>query len=490
MKLRAIVLFLVVGMLLSTLPSLGGATHPVDASEWNAVNRSPFGEQARCINDDGMPYGTVSSVPRSPSSPSDNIIDLNGDGYADIIFSNYEEQYGGPYQIDSYIYWGSAEGYTSTNRTELPTVGAIGNTVSDLNGDGFPDIIFSNHRDSLTWDVNSTIYWGGWSGYTVTHRTELPTHGAQSSSVADLNGDGYLDIVFSNKRDDTTFDVNSVIYWGGADGYTTTHRTELPTHGAAGESVADLDGDGYLDIVFSNRRDDSTYNVNSTIYWGSATGYTTTHRTELPTHGAHDNGVADLNDDGYPDIVFANTHNDVTPNINSTIYWGGASGYTTTHKTELPTHGAIGLSIADLNQDGYQELVFSNATDDSSVSINSVIYWGSASGYSTASRTELPTHNAHGNSVADLDADGFLDIVFSNHRDDAFNYAINSVIYWGSASGYSPDNRTELPTQGAHGVSASGGETSIRRHLYLFPMMLLNYSPYGRYWLPIVMRAS
>ena len=218
--------------------------------------------------------------------------DLDGDGWHDIVFSNSHD--GTTPRLDSYIYWGSASGFSASSRTSLPTLGARGNSVADLNGDGYLDVAFSNHRDDTTYRVDSYIYWGSASGFSASSRTLLPTLGAIGNSVADLNGDGYLDVVFSNQRDDTTHRVDSYIYWGSASGFSASSRTSLPTVGAYGNSVADLNGDGYLDVVFSNYEDDTTYRVDSYIYWGSALGLSPSSRQGLPTVGAHSGTMADL----------------------------------------------------------------------------------------------------------------------------------------------------------------------------------------------------
>jgi hypothetical protein len=373
--------------------------------------------------------------------------DLNNDGFLDIVFCNGYD--GTSPNINSYIYWGSASGFSIGNKTELPTHGACSNSVADLNGDGFIDIVFSNGHDGTSYNTNSVVYWGSAIGFSSGDKTELPTHGAFDNSVADLNGDGFLDIVFCNNYDDTSGNINSVIYWGSASGFSSGDKMELPTHQAGGSSVADLNGDGFLDIVFSNNHDGTSHNTDSFIYWGSAIGFSSSNKTELPTHGAVGNSVADLNSDGFLDIVFSNIYDGTSYNTDSFIYWGSAGGFSSDNKTELPTHGAYGNSVADLNSDGFLDIVFSNEYDGTSVNINSYIYWGSAGGFSSGNKTELPTHNAISNSVADLNGDGFLDIVFSNMYDGT-SYNINSYIYWGSANGFSSGNKIELPTHGAH----------------------------------------
>ncbi len=371
--------------------------------------------------------------------------DLNLDGYEDIIFSNHYLG-GAGYAKNSYIYWGDASD-TYSGKSVLPTLGAYGNSVADLNNDGYLDIVFSNHHDGSTHDTNSYVYWGAASdAYSV--KTELETHGASGNSVADLNNDGYLDIVFSNRRTDSTYDTNSYIYWGNESNSFST-KTELSTHGALGNSIADLNDDGYLDIVFSNSQTDTIYDPNSFIYWGDASA-SYSAKTELATFYTFGNSIADLNNDGYLDIVFSNNYDGSTHNTTSYIYWGAASNAYST-KTDLETHGALGNSIADLNYDGYPDIVFSNYYNDSSFNINSYIYWGAGSNpFST--KTELATKGAQGNSIADLNSDGYLDIVFSNLHDN-YSYYTNSYVYWG-AEDDSFATMTELATQGAVGVSA------------------------------------
>lgn len=412
--------------------------------------------------------------------------DLNQDGYLDLVFSNYASgtvSTTWQYDIDSYIYWGGPDGYTTTNRLGLPTLGASSNAVADLDEDGYLDIVFGNvgrGSGSAPYpDVDSYIYWGSNQGYSEAYSTTLPAGGVTGSSVADLNGDGSLDIVFSRYivlvagYPYYSFETDSYIYWGDNGTYTTTNRTGLPTRGAVGNYVVDLDQDGYLDIIFSNYRQDGLepdyrsdiYEINSYIYWGSSQGYTTTNegRLELPTVGAHGSSVADLNKDGYLDVVFSNRNtgdgSGYLYGIDSYIYWGdGTRSYTVTNRTELPTMGTYGNSIADLDGDTWPDIIFSNHQSSPSDHIeDSYVYWGSSTGYTTTNRTDLPTVGAAGNTVGDLDNDDHLDIVFSNRR-DGDNYNQNSYIYWGDSTqtGYSIASRTELPTLGTIGNSAVG----------------------------------
>lgn len=381
--------------------------------------------------------------------------DLNKDGYSDIVVANNQSD-GSHFDINSYVYWGSATGYSASNRTELPTHGTDSVSIADLNKDGWPDIVFSNnHDDSYNYNINSYIYWGSSSGYSSSNKTELPTNAAIGVAVSDLNNDGWADIIFCNHQNGSGNEsTNSYIYWGSTTGYSASSRKEIATVGVYGVTVSDLNKDSYPDIIFTNHIDNSNYfNINSYIYWGSS-DYNYLSKTELATKGAVGVSVSDLNKDGWSDLVFANQYQDGSPHYNTTsyIYWGSLSGFSSSNRKELITHGAIGVSVADLNNDSWDDIVFANYYDDAinSHNISSYIYWGSSSSdYST--KTDLPTLGAYGVTISDLNNDGYLDIVFGNWYNGS--YTLNSYIYWGS-SDFLYSSKSEIPTLGANSILA------------------------------------
>ena len=393
--------------------------------------------------------------------------DLNGDGHLDLVFAN---SMGSGHLVNSFLYWGSSAGFTATNRALLPGAGAAAVRAADLNGDGLPDLVLANTRDAKTHQRQSYIYWGSAAGYTAANRAGVPTLGAAALAVADLDRDGHLDLVLANSRDDKTTAVNSYVYWGSSVGLSAVKRLELPTLGARAVLVADLDADGRLDLVFANNRDGKSYKVSSYIYWGSASGYSIARRSELYTVGATGVAAADFNLDGWLDLVFANHGDGVTTKVNSFIYRGSKSGFSSPRES-LPTLGATAVMAAQLNADGYLDLVFANQGDTKSQAVNSYVYWGSLSGFSITKRAALPTLGALDAAAADLNADGLPDLVFANGRSGS----TSSYVYWGATSGYSAGKRSALPTAGAAGVSlGQPGSVHARKPVQTFTSRMLD----------------
>lgn len=373
--------------------------------------------------------------------------DFDVDGYPDILLTNYFND--STRKINAYIYWGSAAGYSTTDRTSLGTLGALRAAVLDLDDDGYLDIAFANHHDDASYSTNSYVYWGSAAGFSSADRTSLATVGARMVVADDLDEDGYGDLIFCNYYSGTTYSVDSYIYWGSASGYSTGARTGLPTIGCFDAEVADVDNDGWKDVLFANYYDGSTYLVNSYVYYGSASRFSSTDRSSLPTAGTIGVEVGDFNNDGFDDAVFGGHYVGAwTTNTPTYVYWGGATGLSTASRTTLTTTAGVRDPVAgDLDSDGRIDLLFPRFYSGTSYSVDSYVYWGSTSGFSDSDRTGLPGTGMAAGAVGDLDADGFPEIVLGSYYSGS-DWASTSYVYWGSAAGYSSIDRTGISTIG------------------------------------------
>ena len=118
--------------------------------------------------------------------------DVNNDGFVDIILPNshgYIER--GP----TWIYTQAGRDAKNWPRQELPNDSSWMSRVVDVDSDGYDDLIIANGENGVTSELASYIYWGGPAGLTG-ERAEFPTAGAYDVAVCDLTGKGLRDIIF------------------------------------------------------------------------------------------------------------------------------------------------------------------------------------------------------------------------------------------------------------------------------------------------------
>ena len=395
------------------------------------------------------------------------VLDLNKDGYPDIVFCNYIHNY--PGLRTAYVYWGGPDGYKTTARTELPTLWAAGVAAADLNGDGYPDLVFANQgTEAGAEDIQelkgtgSYIYWGSATGFTMEHRTEVETHGARDVTIADINHDGYPDLAFVNN---SPRGHGMQVFYGSAAGFTTAAQQNLPLADPTSIRSGDLNRDGYADLVVTTSAPPQTIGpaalvqaknpgaISAELFMGGADGISAARVVRLPALAARDTLIGDFNRDGWPDIAIANASDGQASRVPSYVYWGSSTGFSPTSRTELPTLGANGVASADLNGDGFPDLVFANATDGETSDVPSYIYWGSATGYAPYLRSDLQSFGAVSVNVADLNGDGRPEVVLVNQYSGKFGGRVNSHIYWGNPHHYySTAAMTALPGTGAYGT--------------------------------------
>ncbi len=376
--------------------------------------------------------------------------DLNGDGYRDIVLATGFN--GESCEEDSRIYWGDGS-YTIDGSTALPTSGARDVQIADIDGDGRRDIIFSGATEGCEEGQSASpalIYWNTAGSFSADEVSKTGTQNVWEVDVADIDDDGENDVLLCRHRDGDSYATSSIVLWGAGRGF--NGYTELATDGCADQLVEDLDDDGLLDIVFASYRDDNGYDPSSLIYFNDGNRFASPDIETLDTTAAWSVQGADIDRDGDVDLVFGAlvdlSADDGIWELDTLIFINGGGSFT--DSIALPTPGSPFPAVADLDGDGRMEVVVPGyRTDDAFPNnrvIDSYIYWG-ADGYSESARTALETEGAWQASVADFDEDDYPDILLSGYYDGS-TYAADSQVYWGSASGYSEGNTTALGVSG------------------------------------------
>ncbi len=450
-----------------------------------------------CDDTDGTVYPGAQETPSDGTDQNcdgyDGCLDLNCDSYADLLIPVH---YTAAYGADSLVFYGSTTGLSDSNSDILPGDSSLSAAAEDFDGDGFVDLLLPGYY-SAGYATDTWIYYGSVTGFSSTNATSLPSQGAYGSLAEDLDGDGYLDIVLANYNGGSA--TNSFIYYGSATGFSASNSTGLSNNGAIEVRAAELNGDSYTDLVFCNHYAGG-YGVNSHIFYGAATGFSSNNMDAVPTSGCFDLEIEDFNSDGYEDIIFANYSGSY-----SYLYWGTSGGFSTSYIDYLPTSNSLGVESSDFDQDGYVDIAlagyngstrvywnssagFSSTVYDAlaggayqpraadldndgydelivpvyysgGYSTNSYVYWGTNTGFSSSNRTSLPTVGATKVGVGDLDADGYPEIIFNNYYTGSWSTSADTYVYWGSTSGYTSTDRTDLDTYGSWGTPIPVGDT-------------------------------
>ena len=366
-----------------------------------------------------------------------------------LLFSSLRGDDGYSTRSKAYMDSGGLD-YLTAPPIAFETRGAAAADSGDVNGDGFVDVVFAVYMTGdTTYASNSPLFMGGPVGWRVVPDHRFPTVGATDVVLKDLNRDGHIDVVFAQEQDNFGR-VNSTLFWGSSSGWNSTPDMEFLTNMASGVVATDLDGNGLQDLVFSCYQATS-HATDSMVFLQERTGFCGTVPSHLlATNGARAVAAGDVDGDTETDLVFANSFAMGSTEIDSYIYWGkGDGGFEATPAT-VPTSGAEDVKIVDLDGDLDNDLVFANRMDNSlSYAVDSFIYLNGGSGaFSSSPDVRLPTMGATGVAVADLDGTGWMDLVFACAFDGG-SYSTDSFVYLGGSDGWATGPDIELPTQGS-----------------------------------------
>jgi uncharacterized membrane protein len=338
-----------------------------------------------------------------------DVADVDGNGFLDIVFATHQTS-DTIFAATSPLFLTSATGWQPQAAHSFPTTGASDVLLEDLNDDGHIDVVFAQEMEAQgDYTVNSTLFWGSAEGWSDTPDVEFITTGAVDVEAFDHDGDDDMDLVFACYKATST-DIDSLVFTQGPDGFNgSAPSIYLGTKAARAVAAADLDSDTYMDLVFANSFSGGLAEIDSWIYWGTGPGSFGGSPTGLPTVGAEDVKIADVNGDSYPDIVFANSvDNGQSREVSSYVYLNdGSGGFASSPDHVLPSTGAVAVAVTDLDGTGWKDLVFACQHNGTSYSTPSMVYLGGSSGWSSSPDIVLPTEGASDVMVAQLTRAGY-----------------------------------------------------------------------------------
>lgn len=375
--------------------------------------------------------------------------DMNKDSNLDVLVSHS----GTP--DDIYVFLGNgAGGFAAPTILSNPTNTTFDITVADFNLDTNPDFaittagvytvqVWSGNGSGTTFSVTQTIASMSINpdldardlngdgamdiiagpGYIMNNGSG--TFGArvilsqsdEEYATGDLNADGNIDIVTT---DNNVNRANTRVYLGnGAGVFTLLNKTEMRVY-ARGLEVADVNNDGFPDVIGAGA--EST-DGRVDILLGDGAGYFTNSITKYPVStDPRDMITGDFNEDGQIDVALCHSIGNII-----TVYLGAGGGkFTKTASNYATGNFPAELITMDYNKDGHLDLAVFNQTASSIT-----LFTGAGDG-SFALLTTLPVVSAPGSRIisADFNSDTFPDLVVSGATNNQVNF------YAGTGSGF------------------------------------------------------
>ncbi len=332
-------------------------------------------------------------------------VDLNKDGYLDIVLSKYGE--------NSTVLLLNDGAQNFSIAKSFPGARALFLYVADFTGDGNVDILYSRSHDGFP-----ILGVGDSTGLEYTYKTlstpiaSWPANRAGADQPVDIDGDGDLDVVFTNGQNGPAgFDVTQVLLNDGLGNFTMTGYTlqrnedsysdlqPLSVLNVWGVVVGDYNRDGRLD--FATLANSGDFNGVS-IALGTSPGefLANPNITFVGTNPTFSNRIhaADFNGDGFQDLLAMPTRS---------MRLGNGDG---TFRDPFP---AVSISntgplllIEDFNRDGILDILFNRTYEY-------VAALGNGDG-----TFEITYRGGHGNfygastlQSADFNNDGYMDFI-------------------------------------------------------------------------------
>jgi len=407
-------------------------------------------DAVRILWGDASGFSAARSTKLTVGFPSAAAIgDLDGDGHADLAVAVF--QAAETFAAESAIFFGQGNRRFARGKRGVRTEGAKGVAITPAKGKLPARAVFCNSRGGRLHEaVPLFVYWGGPNGFDPKRRWDIPFAGGYESSAADLNADGFVDLVAMNSGHGGRSAAGAAghqganIFWGGPEGFDLDkRRTVLPHFGLWASNVADLNRDGWLDLVLGAFGPDTPGQpVRTIIYYGSSHGFDSSRQALLTSKGRSGGcAIADFNKDDWLDVAVTSFEADRVR-----IFWGSAKGFDEARQARLDVPNPIALETADLNADGHLDLITSGYYDRLAHhhDTGTIIFWGTRAGFRHWDAQGLPGFTATGHAVADFDGDGHLDLFTPHYHGDVTRESMPCYLYWGGPDGFGTRRRTIL----------------------------------------------
>jgi hypothetical protein len=405
--------------IITTVPS-GASYQPITVTNNNGTAYSKLSFTVT-FSDASTPFTPNSFLPKNDITTSYyphaiSIADFNNDGKPDVVVPK------GSSSTVSVLTNTSANGTISfSSPLELTAAGNSHECAAtgDLDGDGKPDLVIAN-----TWNTSSiSIFRNTTTGATISFALKLDyaaDNAPYSVAISDLDGDGKPDIITANNGSDHISLFRNTSTPGNI---SFDNRIDISAPTVPYSVVAnDLDGDGKPELIYMTQNTSSNLSVmkNKSVK-GSFAFDNPIVLANLPAPFVP--AVGDLDGDGLPDIAASCGGGYIVVKKNTST--PGNLSFSGLQMTFSTADYAECVAIADIDGDGKPDLAATNRGTKSVSVLRNTSSSGSISFDSHVDYTvgDIPIFLA----VADLNGDQRPDIVAANSSSTFISILTNAI---------------------------------------------------------------
>ena len=273
--------------------------------------------------------------------------------------------------------------------------------VADVNGDGKLDLICGNAGDSPFNNGTLSILTNNGSGILALASTLGIGHGPGSIVAADVNNDGKVDLVMANWDNGNG---NTLSVWtNSGSGLFVSNVTLNVGSGPRTVIAADINNDGKLDLICANYGFSGNGNT-LTVLTNNGNGIFGSNATYVVGSGSYSVTSADLNGDGKLDLICANRGDNTL-----TILTNNGSGIFGSNATINVGVHPMSVTAADLNGNGKLDLI---SVNEGANTLS--IFTNNGNGILMSNATLNVDTAPVGVVAADINGDGKLDLISAN----------------------------------------------------------------------------
>ena len=381
------------------------------------------------------------------------ISDLDGDGKPDLAVANYGSNTVSVFRnistsgsISSSSFAAKVDFATGMNPRDI--------VISDLDGDGKPDIVVANEGSNTVSVLRNTSAIGTISTGSFATKVDFTT-GANPVLVAigDLDGDGKPDLAVTNHMGNSVSVFRSMTTTGSISTGSFAAKVDFAT-GTSPRSIAigDLDGDGKPDLVVANQSSATVSIFRNMAASGSITTGSFAAKIDFATETQPlAVAIGDLDGDGKPDLA-VNNYDSATVSVFRNI---ATVGSITTGSFAAKVNFVAGsypgsVVIGDLDGDGKPDLAVTNWGAGTVSVLRNTAVSGSMTSGSFASRVYFATGTgSYSVAIGDLDGDGRPDLAVVNNVSNTISILANGLML--TVTGFSPKS----------GPTGAAGSTTV-----------------------------